>query len=470
MTEYSDDYCEQEFHTRKEKFNAMLRSGSVGYFDVCELEELTDHFLENFDHENAAKVAELAIQLHPDSLSAKYMAARGCAITGQHKQALALIGELESVEFLNEDIYLLKGSLLSELKEFKPAAESFKKALTLSTDRFDEIHVDLAFQYINLRNFKKAIDSLKAALHANPENETALHELEYCYHQLDKGDDLIGFYRDFLDEHPYSWAAWYNLGVSLFKSEKYVECVDAFDFCLAIDEEFTPAHFNRANALIQIKRYAEAIESFEAMMNQTGMDDHLLCYIGECYEKMEDYDRAASAYARALIVDETCAEAMIGLNVVRGLQDESTVDLALYETALEIEPDVDSYWHLYATAALHKGEVTKAEKAYQQCLNLDSEDQDAWEEYADLKASLGQYDDAVDILYVAYYRLGYDFMLIIKMALYKSMGNSIQEAEDLLSLALNENPDGIEEFLTFFPEAQNDPLIARHVQSGKKKL
>ncbi|TCI32679.1 hypothetical protein EVJ29_15335, partial [Exiguobacterium sp. SH4S7] len=128
---------------------------------------------------------------------------------------------LESVEYLNEDIYLLKGSLLSELKEFKPAAESFEKALKLSTYRIDEIHVDLAFQYINLRKFNKAINALKAALRANPENETAIHELEYCYHQLDKGDELIQFYQNFLDEHPYSWAAWHNLGVSLFRKKQY---------------------------------------------------------------------------------------------------------------------------------------------------------------------------------------------------------------------------------------------------------
>jgi tetratricopeptide (TPR) repeat protein len=466
MTEYSDDYCEQEFNLQVEKFNQMIRSGNIGYFDVSELEQLTDHFLENFDSENAARAAELALSLHPTSLSAKFMAARGLAAKGKLKPALKLIDELESVEYSNEEIYLLKGSIQSELKLHKQSEESFRRAIALSPDRNDEILVDIAFQQVHQQEYHGAIDSLKSALSVNPDNEIALHELSYCYECTKAQEEMIQFYIEFIDQNPYSYAAWYNLGNTYFKRQEYSLAVDAFDFCLAIDSQFTPAHFNRANALIQLEQYKEAIYSFDCMMNKTGQDAHLLCYIGECYEKMDEFDLAAATYNAALEEDEHCAEALIGLAVLCGLKNESAQSVAYYEQALTIEDEVDTYWYLYALAAKETGELDKAEMALAKCIDMDTDDPDIWEAYAELKALKGEYDEAVDILYVAYYRLGYDAHLIFRMAFYKSLGDSQQEAQDLLYLALQQNPDGITELLTYCPEAQNDPFIMGFATSG----
>src|SRR6056297_331022 len=141
MTEYSDDYHDEELASRISRFNDMVSSGNNNYFDVCELEEIIEHFLEKFDLENAQKAASLVLELHPGSFSAKFHAARVMCARGDLHQALDLVREVEILETDNEDVFLLKASIFSELQDYTQSIENFQRAIALSSERRDEILV-----------------------------------------------------------------------------------------------------------------------------------------------------------------------------------------------------------------------------------------------------------------------------------------------------------------------------------------
>jgi tetratricopeptide (TPR) repeat protein len=48
----------------------------------------------------------------------------------------------------------------------------------------------------------------------------------------------IEYYQKFIDEDPYSTAAWYNLGIVYNKLEKYRRALQAYDYAITIDESF----------------------------------------------------------------------------------------------------------------------------------------------------------------------------------------------------------------------------------------
>jgi len=467
MIEFSDDHCDQELILRAERFKKSVQSGTTCYFDVNEIEGLADHFIMNAEFNSAFDVVKLGLEIHPDSSDMKWCAAPLFAEQGELERSLELIEEIEYIEANNEELFLLKASILSRLNKHKQSVTCYRKAISLNPEFKDQVYVDLAMELENLNDYAAAIACLKNALKVNPENVPALHELSYCYENIEREDELISFYSSFIDDHPYSTAAWFNLGNVYFKKNQPENSLSAFGFCLAIDEDFTPALFNKANTLIHLKRYSEAIEAFEAMMAVDGVQANLLCYIGECYENMEQPGPAKLHYQHALELDDQCAEALIGLAVLLDLEDRSHESLPLYERALKIEPDCSSWWHMYALAAEDAGFCELAETAFEKTLNLNKHIPEVWEDYARLKATSGDLKKAVDLLTEGYICNEHASELLYRKAYYNSQWDSRSDAEDLLSLAVQRDPEGLRRFLIDCPEAIGSPLMVDFIQSGK---
>ncbi|MBK6883061.1 MAG: tetratricopeptide repeat protein [Flavobacteriales bacterium] len=78
--------------------------------------------------------------------------------------------------------------------------------------------------------FDLAIDSLKRALEINPENEAVLYELAYCFDLADAHQAAISYFRQFTNEHPYAFVAWYNLGNALSHMERLDDSIEALDY------------------------------------------------------------------------------------------------------------------------------------------------------------------------------------------------------------------------------------------------
>jgi tetratricopeptide (TPR) repeat protein len=81
----------------------------------------------------------------------------------------------------------------------------------------DEILLQMAYVYQNMHDYETAIVYIKRSLEQNMENKDGLYELAFCYDILDKQEESIQFYQEYIDSDPYSYAAWYNLANSYHK-------------------------------------------------------------------------------------------------------------------------------------------------------------------------------------------------------------------------------------------------------------
>ena len=86
-----------------------------------------------------------------------------------------------------------------------------------------------------------------------------------------------------------------------------------------IKENFASAYYNKGNALVQLDKYAEAIEVYKQTFEYEPPNADTYCAIGECYEKLEQMDEARSYYKKSVKMDSKMADAwggsMGGLNV-----------------------------------------------------------------------------------------------------------------------------------------------------------
>ncbi|MEZ4799105.1 MAG: tetratricopeptide repeat protein [Flavobacteriales bacterium] len=87
--------------------------------------------------------------------------------------------------------------------------------------------------------------------------------MAYCFDTADRTAECTEYYLAFIEKHPYSFPAWYNLGNAYQKLDQLEEALDAYDYCLAIQNDFAPAYYNKAHALFKMDKFAEAISTFE---------------------------------------------------------------------------------------------------------------------------------------------------------------------------------------------------------------
>jgi tetratricopeptide (TPR) repeat protein len=366
------------------RFEHMLKKNDQYFFDVEEYEMMVDHYLRRGNTAKAQRVLDMAHAQHPGSTNLLFCEAEVLLSLGHLNQALVVFDRIQGLEPFNGELHLQKASIYSQLRNHAKAIEHFKAALKFSDEPKDEIFLDLAFEYQNCERVDEAILMLKKALDMNPENEAVLYELAYCYDMNGKNADAVVFFKRFIDDHPFSFVAWFNLGNALGRLERYEESNDAQDYCLAINDRFTSALMSKAHNLLRIRKYKEAIDCYREHIHIEGPQAITFSYIGECYEKLEQFEQALISYDQAIALDPRWTDAYVGRGIVKDLLLRTGAAIADLERALKIDPENGDALYYLGNTLGRSGRFEEALSTYAKLNTLEPENLEGWLEHADL--------------------------------------------------------------------------------------
>lgn len=355
------------------RFEEMIQNNANYFFDVDVFEALIDYFLEKNDVKSALKGISIGISQHPDAVPILLRKAEIHASTGKLNKALDILNRIEHLEPSNEDPYILKAGIYSQLRNHEEAIRCLKHAIRLSQEEADDLYVDLAFEYENLKKYPKAIEALKTALRINPENEAALFELSYCFEVSGQSEEGVKFFNLFIDQYPYSFSAWYNLGNSYMRKNLYEKALEAFDFCITIKENFSSAYFNKANAYVQLEMYHEAINCYAETFLYEEPAAITYCYIGECFEKLEMPEEAYENFLKATEIDDELGEAWLGIGIALSMMLRHTEAVPFLERAIALEEMNPDYWYIFGEVLEKSGDIINSDTAYRKAMELDPE-------------------------------------------------------------------------------------------------
>ena len=383
---FEDDENELDNNYQEElnRFEAYLSGNNLGFMDSDAFEYILDHYLVQGLYSKANICADVAMEQFPHNTFFKLRKAQSISATGQLKEALNILTQLEKITEPSCEHYLTKAAIFSQLRDSKTAIKYFQEAVELSEpeDR-EEILIDLAMEYEQLKDFKSALKTLDDVLGLNPTNEVAFYEKAFCMEQLGDLEAAIQSYSAFIDENPYSFTAWYNLGNVFAKMNNNEKAIWAFDYCVLINSEFAPAHFNLGNAYLSQEIYLTAIHHFEKCLVIDGEDALVLCYIGESYEQLEEYDLAKLYYHRCLEFAPDFGDAWLGLGIVLDLEGATKEGIESILKAIELDPNNAGYFHVIAGAYEKIGLNEEARKAYLTAYNYCPENEDVVYDYID---------------------------------------------------------------------------------------
>jgi tetratricopeptide (TPR) repeat protein len=376
------------------KFESMLKTNNVLFFDSEEFENIIHHYLNQGKMSLAKKAIKLGLEQHPTSINLKLFKVEIYVFENKLIQADALLNELYRLEPLNEEIYIQKANILSKKDEHLQAIEVLKKALELTDDVVD-LYSLIGMEYLFLDQFEDAKTYFIKCLEEDIEDYSALYNIIYCFDFLDQNDEAIEYLNSFLDKNPYCEVAWHQLGKQYYTLKDYKKALAAYDFAIISDDTFVGAYLEKGKVLEKLKRFEEAIEFYSFTLKLDDPTSFALLRIGNCYEKLKKDDLAVQYYYKTVHEDPLLDKGWIA--ITRFYNRKRNYQKALYyiNKAINIDSENVIYWKLYSQINLRLKLYEEAERGFKKTLELGNYELSTWLSRGDLLIKLGEPEAAI---------------------------------------------------------------------------
>lgn len=376
------------------KFESMLKTNNVLFFDSNEFENIIHHYLENGKIALAKKAIKLSLEQHPDSTNLKLFKVEVYVFENKLDEANKLLDALYELEPNNEEVFIQKANILSKQDEHQKAIDTLLIALDFAVESAD-LHSLIGMEYLFLDKFEEAKTSFMKCLEADIEDYSALYNIIYCFDFLQQTDEAIEYLTLYLDKNPYCEVAWHQLGKQYFDKKEYQKALAAFDFAIISDDVFIGAYLEKGKVLEKLKQYNEAIECYKVTLALDDPTSFALLRIGHCYEKLGQNDLAVQHYYKTVEEDPLLDKGWIAITKYYNKNQDYQNALHYINKAINIDEDNVVYWKLYAQINQRLNFLEESERGYKRALELGNYELDTWISRGDILIKLGEYEAAI---------------------------------------------------------------------------
>ena len=388
---------EEDYNLSLSKFESMLKTNKVLFFDSEEFEEIILHYIDTGKTSLAKKALKLALEQHPKSTGLKLVQVEMLVYEDQLDLADKMLNELYAIEPNNEEIYIQKANICSKRDQHEKAVELLQIALKY-TDDYADVYNLIGMEYLFMDNLEMAKNSFIKCLEEDIEDQSALYNVVYCFEFLDQNKEAIQYLNQYIDRNPYSEIAWHQVGRLHYGLKEYEEAIRAFNYATLIDDEFMGAFMEKAKALERLKRYEEAIESYERTIELDDATSYALLRIGKCHERLGNTALAIKYYNETVHEDPLLDKGWIAITDFYVREKNFQKALFYVNKALAIDNQNQMYWKRYATINKQMNFFEEAEFGYRKAVEFGDYQLDTWLFWVDILQFLGEFDNAIQTL------------------------------------------------------------------------
>jgi len=470
MSEEKDHfYRDSEFLELVRRYEEMISNSTRYYFDVDEFEDIIDHYINLGKLNHAHKATLHALRQHPASTSIQLKKSLILNEKGQPLESLRTLRAIEKIEVNNPEVCFAKGIALSQLGKLKDAVRQFNRAVELTDDGKADLLFNIGVNFEQQNNFPEALGFLLQAYDMEPENVSYIYDVAFCYERLYQADKALDFYNRSLDIDPFSENVWYNIGVVYNRLEEYEKAIEAYDFAISLDNEFASAYFNKANTLANSGKFRQAIEVYMELLYLEDDNEQVVCYIGECHEKLEEWDEAMNYYGKALEINQEYGDAWLGEGMVLFAMGKHYESLYNVEKAISYSPDNPQYWYALGNIWSKLDRRADAINAYRKAVDLDSEDTESWINLSEAYLANKEKAKAIEILEDAVRSNPGSAVINYRLAAYCLITNDAERAYEYLRIALGLDFDMHREFFAYYPRAAKIKAVLNLIEQYRGK-
>ncbi|KAA5821915.1 tetratricopeptide repeat protein [Algibacter amylolyticus] len=376
------------------KFESMLKTNHVLFFDSEEFENIIHHYLNQGKIALAKKAIKLGLDQHPTSINLRLFKVEIYIFEDKLQEADDLLDELYSIDPSNEEIYIQKANIFSKKDDHEQAIKILKEAAKLAEDLVD-LYSLIGMEYLFLDNYEEAKTYFMKCLKTDPNDYSALYNVIYCFEFLNQNEDAISYLNDFLNENPYCEVGWHQLGKQYVTLKEFEKALTAFDFAIISDDTFVGAYLELGKVLEELKRFDEAIANYTITLKLDDPTSFALLRIGSCYEKLNKDDLAIQYYDRTVHEDPLLDKGWIAITKFYNKKGNYQKALFFINKAINIDSENVTYWKLYSQINHRLSFYEEAERGYKKTIELGNYELNTWLSRGDLLIQLGEPQAAI---------------------------------------------------------------------------
>ncbi len=379
------------------KFESMLKTNSIYFFDLVEFEEIIVHYLDTGKHSLAKKAVKLGLEQHPTSVDLKLLDVEILIFDNKLEKASQKLMRIELLAPANEEVYIQKATILSKNGNHEKAIKNLKIAVSYADDKVD-IWSMMGMEYLYLDDFEKARLSFAKCIDVDHEDYSSLYNVVYCFDMQKNHEKAIVFLNAFLDRSPYSEVAWHQLGRQYFVLKRYKEALTCFDYAVLIDESFIGGYLEKAKTLEKLGEFEEAIQNYRLTLELDDPTAFAFLRIGECYQKLKKLDIAIDFYKKSVHEDPFLDKGWILLTEAYYEQKEYQKALYYISKALKIDDYNVFYWRKYSDINIKLNLFKEGIRGLEKCLDLNDCSIEIHTSLSDLLMFVGDFKAAFEVL------------------------------------------------------------------------
>ena len=392
LSEEEDDY-----QVSLSKFESMLKTNKVLFFDSEEFEEIVLHYMDIGKSNLAKKALKLGLDQHPKSTGLKLVHVEMLIFEDKLEIAEKMLNELYAIEPNNEEIYIQKSNIYSKRDDHQKAVELLHEALKY-TDDLADVYNMIGMEHLFMDELELAKENFIRCLEDDIEDQSALYNVVYCFEFLDQIEDAIDYLHKYIDKNPYAEIAWHQVGRLNYILKNYDEAIRAFEFATYIDDEFIGAFMEFGKALERTKKYDQAIENYQRTLDLDDATSYALLRIGKCHEKLGRNDEAIKYYNKTVHEDPLLDKGWIAITNFYYKKNDYDKALHFVNKALEIDSQNPLYWKRYGKINLAMENLVEAENGYRKAVSLGDNKLETWMFWVDLLYYFDEFQNAAKVL------------------------------------------------------------------------
>ncbi|MES2701270.1 MAG: tetratricopeptide repeat protein [Bacteroidota bacterium] len=467
-----DDFNDEEWGPLEDtlrRYEEVKRGESSGILDEEEFERVIEYYFQNSKEEDALLACDIARTYYPFSASVLLLKSEILTQAQKYGQALKALDEMEQYDNNNLDAVLLRSDiLLAQFKNDQAALWLEQKSEEFGGREKTELLLELSDVYDESEEFDAVFDTLKRVIKIDRRNEEALQKICFWSEFTGRLDESVTLHTQLTDEDPYNALAWFNLGAAYQGLKMYEKSIDAYEYCVAIDEKFEFAYRNMADAYMRLKWYEKALEVLEKHIEIAKPEDVIFEAMGYCWEKQKDFPRARQYYRQAsqLSPQDDGIFYKIGETYAREKQWEKAVKS--YSVALHLDKDNAAYCMAIGNCLMEMDVKSEALVCYLNAVRLKPGNKTTWVALIRGLFLTGYFEEAIIQLAVAREHCGEkpDFIYYHAACLFE-MGKA-KEAMLHLEKALKLGPKKLKVFTDLNPEYLMRNTVTELIAKYKK--
>ena len=254
-------YRSKEFKEMLQKFEVARNKGSFPFMDADDLTDIAEYYFYHGRTQESLETIDQTIDMFPGSLHPLAFRARyAILVNGNAQEAFAYAHQISDKEDLDY-FYTIAEILIADGKVTEAEKYLEEKEAEVNEDDLEDYYLDVATLFADYSCIKQTKFWLAKS--------TDTDSLDYKELQgriaMEQGDFRRSehIFNHLIDEDPYANGYWNQLASLQFAQHHLQASIESSDFSLAIDPDDFDAVLNKANGLVQLGNYDEALKYYQ---------------------------------------------------------------------------------------------------------------------------------------------------------------------------------------------------------------